>query len=130
MLRIPNFRISDKRALTSSILISFLITSSSPEIPTTVQLTGSVTPWSSPSFTKLTLSSISTTCSYSDSGRLISRSNILGRDWFPMNCRSANPFVVTKATLCPFLSSNAFVATVVPMRIESMRVVSTRDARG
>lgn len=32
-----------------------------------------------------------------------------------------NPFVINNAQLSPFLSNNAFVATVVPMRIDSIR---------
>ena len=31
-----------------------------------------------------------------------------------MNCKSLNPFVVSKAIRSPFLSNRAFVATVVP----------------
>ena len=36
-----------------------------------------------------------------------------GLDWFPMRKRSRKPFVTTKACFAPFLSSRAFVATVV-----------------
>jgi hypothetical protein len=35
-----------------------------------------------------------------------------------MNSKSLNPFVINKAVLAPFLSSNALVATVVPIRNE------------
>ena len=50
----------------------------------------------------------------------LTRSNILGLDWFPMWSKSLKPLVITSATLSPLRSSNAFVATVVPIRIHSI----------
>lgn len=46
--------------------------------------------------------------------------NILGLAWFPINSSSLKPLLITSAILAPFLSSSAFVATVVPILIDSM----------
>ena len=78
----------------------------------------------------LTRSAASTTRSYSRLGRLISRSKMSGLAWFPMARRSPNPSVTTSADRAPSRSSSAFVATVVPMRIHSMRSVGTGASRG
>ncbi len=51
----------------------------------------------------------------------ITKSNIFGLDWFPMCNRSLKPLVMTRAILAPFLSRRALVATVVPIRIHSIR---------
>ena len=78
----------------------------------------------------LTRSAASTTRSYSRLGRLISRSKMSGLAWFPMARRSPYPSVTTSADRAPSRSSSAFVATVVPMRIHSMRSVGTGASRG
>jgi len=88
---------------------------------------------------RVTRSGISTTVEYNTSGLSIERENIFGLDWFPMCNRSYtfvipclihkiiahntkhtfSPLVTTNAVLSPFLSSRAFVATVVPILIDS-----------
>ena len=55
----------------------------------------------------------------------LTRSNKLGLAWFPICRRSLNPFVIASAILVPFLSSRAFVATVVPILIHSIWDTST-----
>ena len=53
-----------------------------------------------------------------------------GLAWFPMASKSRNPSVTTSADRAPSRSRSAFVATVVPMRIHSMRSVGTGTSRG
>ena len=53
-----------------------------------------------------------------------------GLDWFPMCRRSRNPDVMRRAHLSPCLSRSAFVATVVPILIQSIREESTGSAGG
>lgn len=48
-----------------------------------------------------------------------------GRDWLPMRRRSRKPRVVTSTHGSPRRSSSAFVATVVPIRMHWMRLVSS-----
>jgi hypothetical protein len=78
----------------------------------------------------VTRSSISNTSSNSVSGLLMLRSNNFGLVWSPMRSRSLNPFVTTKAHFVEFLSSKAFVATVVPILIDEMLLVSIFWPRG
>ena len=77
-----------------------------------------------------TLSSTSTTASCRTPGHRTARSKMAGRAWLPMWRRSRKPAVMARAQRSPSRSSNAFVATVVPMRMEAMREVSKGDERG
>jgi hypothetical protein len=61
---------------------------------------------------------------------LISRSKILGRDWLPIKRTSLRPSLIRSATLSPFLSSKAFVATVVPILMLNIYEVGIFSARG
>lgn len=61
---------------------------------------------------------------------LPTKSNSLGRACVPMCNKSLKPFVTRRAVLSPSLSSSALVATVVPIRIQPIREVSTGCSRG
>lgn len=47
-----------------------------------------------------------------------------GLAWLPMRRMSRKPLLVTRTIGSPLRSSKAFVATVVPIRIQPIRVVS------
>lgn len=69
--------------------------------------------------------STSTTHLYKFACFLMSNSKILGRAWLPICSRSLNPLFTTRATGSPARSRRALVATVVPMRIHPICLVST-----
>ena len=70
------------------------------------------------------------TRSYSSGGLRARMSKMSGRAWFPISSASPKPRVVTSAKRAPSRSSSPFVATVVPIRIHSIRDASSGASRG
>lgn len=60
---------------------------------------------------------------------LRTKSKMAGLAWLPMWSRSLNPLVMRSPVGSPFRSSRAFVATVVPILIDSIRLESMGDDR-
>mmetsp|Transcript_18458 Transcript_18458/g.58995 ORF Transcript_18458/g.58995 Transcript_18458/m.58995 type:complete len:211 (-) Transcript_18458:464-1096(-) len=81
-------------------------------------------------FASSTRSSTSTTASYSTPGQRTRRSKMSGLACDPMCSTSAKPLLTRSAVRAPSRSSSALVATVVPIRIHSIRDEFSRSPRG